>query len=639
MLSPLPAGLAERALPPAGHFVYKTFESGYEDVNTFKIGGVSGAWLSIEKPSDRSAQQGHGYVLRLVGKRDASSLSTTLVDRQFDVREFPLLELDYRAAKNAQIGVLLESAGRLYEIPIGKARKHYPSAYLQPLGKSLQATNNGKWMHLQVHLGRRLAVHDARLVSRVILACVNDEGGPPTTGCNADGTWVEVDNVALRRESEAQSWTLTEHELMLRPTLGTAGSGQPIYEWGLSARSLRDGMVISRDASPHIRLEQAPPAAPLLWTIALTGDGDHSDDIVVHSGAYTDWLRAGPELRVYAFMTHSNAEGHSDLTLSTKSTRTAMLNSVKVQQADGDLFVMGRRDESNREFANEMDVGDNFTAGTAPSTLERAVSVADPKTRIRFYLTRTQAKHPLDFQLTVHAWDGMYAKQEQDGMRLAVLLNDQPVQELVVGASPQTRFSVRLPPMLSEGFNALTLERVGGGDWVTWDRLAFRPPNSGKTGDCVWSLQSSDARPFAPEAQGGESFRIGSDPAFFRRAITAHVPMTHVVFEHTPTPSDAKYDIVVEPLSWDRSDSGIVKFSVALNDQVIATPLTGDQSTKNFSFPTGKLLRKGANRVTLRWLGGSSWLTWKRIGLCRPANGAAAKTAAIVTSNGMEENQ
>ncbi len=275
-------------------------------------------------------------------------------------------------------------------------------------------------------------------------------------------------------------------------------------------------------------------------------------------------------------------------------------------------WEIGDNDNSNDEFLYEKEVGDDYYAGGPIEDFERAVAKADPKTNIRFYLSKKDLRREYNFFIKANDWD----VRGYNYVDFDVLLNNRKIASLKCPYKDGTVFNIKIDKNLKEGENVLTLEWTGGGDWISWDYLRFEPQCDIKKSSANWEIGYDDGsfKEFSHEMDISDDYIVGEDFKKFERAISVQDPITNIRFYLSKDMLNNDYELFIKPFDIQPIDSqpkmSGAFFKVLVNNEDNgAYNVTSAKEPLRVRIP-GSGLKEGENIISLEWLAGCDWIMW-----------------------------
>jgi len=203
--TPAPQQRAEPVRP--GLFVDCSFE---KDLGTFKPRDrIVGASLS----RDNKVTPDSSYCLKLVNENYGGNFSCTVLDRPFDVKEYPIMGFDYRIGPDVKIDFLIKVAGRWYNLKFTDDPMDYRNrdVNIANLGEIPGIIRDNKWHTASVDLQYLLRLVTRQTKIEEIVLADWDVGGYMKLefGRSPRGATFYIDNFRLcssgRGESEPES--------------------------------------------------------------------------------------------------------------------------------------------------------------------------------------------------------------------------------------------------------------------------------------------------------------------------------------------------------------------------------------------------------------------------------------------------
>lgn len=138
-------------------------------------------------------------------------------------------------------------------------------------------------------------------------------------------------------------------------------------------------------------------------------------------------------------------------------------------------WAIGYNDNSFSEFSHEIDIGDDYFIGSDFKNFERAISIQDPITNIKFYLEKDMLNRDYEFFIKPFDIQPIDIQPKISGVFFEVRVNIQEKGTYNMTPAKEPLRILISKDSLREGENTISLQWLAGCDWVAWDYLKFGP--------------------------------------------------------------------------------------------------------------------------------------------------------------------
>jgi hypothetical protein len=273
-----------------------------------EVGGV----VSLDT---RATGEGGARALKITNPRGGGNFAVNVISQPFDVREFPLVEFDYRIGPSVKTNFLVKVAGRWYDIGFNDDPKDFRDkrVNIAHIGQIEGIVADDRWHTARFSLDEMLRTRTRNTVVEEMIMADWDVGGYMKLqfGTNAKGATYWVDNFSIGRDPAAAAQA---HEARLlvddfNAAAATNALGGEALTFG-SSEAVHPKLGFDSGASGH------------------AGQALRLDYQLPHAGNFAGYV---------SMLRGLDARGMQALTLR-----------VRRAQADGDLLV-GLKERSGRE--------------------------------------------------------------------------------------------------------------------------------------------------------------------------------------------------------------------------------------------------------------------------------------------------
>ena len=144
--------------------------------------------------------------LRLSNANYGGNFAVNVLSEPFDVREYPVVQFDYRITKEVKTNFLVKVAGRWYEVGFTDDKKelHNKRVNIAHIGNIENVIADGQWHTAQFNLYKMLKTRTGNTVVDEMIMADWDVGGYMKLqyGSNVRGATYFVDNFSIKRDPD-----------------------------------------------------------------------------------------------------------------------------------------------------------------------------------------------------------------------------------------------------------------------------------------------------------------------------------------------------------------------------------------------------------------------------------------------------
>ena len=465
-----------------------TFEENFGEWKN--LDGEEGAFLSL----DNATNPDKSFCLKLTNKKHGGSFGAIVRSTPFNIEEYPIVSFDYKIPADVKINLLIKAGKRWYDIQLTDDDKIYERINMVKIGGIDNITYNNEWHSIQFNLYEMLKRYtDQKIIKQIIIADYDVAGFMKLKyGRNPEGATYYVDNFVISKqlsdtpslEKQYVSWEIGDYDDSNNEFLYEGDVGNDYY--------------VNRPFEEFERaITRSDPRTNIHFYLSRENlDREYNFYIKaknwdVHIYDYVDFEILLNEIKIaslkcpYEDGTIFNVkvdkglkEGQNTLSFIWKgggdwiSWDYIKFEPLSIEKASS-YWEIGYDDNSFKEFSHEINMGNDYFIGEDFRNFERAISVQDPTTNIKFYLQRDMLDDAYQLLLKPYDIAPIDIQPKISGVFFRILVNGNEVETYNVKPRIEPLNILISKDMLRKGENTITLEWLAGCDWIGWDYIKF----------------------------------------------------------------------------------------------------------------------------------------------------------------------